>query len=582
MKRKIALALVLVIISALLLTGCPIPFLDYPGFTGSKSVSDVEDIYNNYLIGSYLVPDDVEEEFSNILEYEERESYPEIFKSVNEDSFHEAVQKCDNLQDLGFTYYTGIYNKSSNALFISIYDLDAMAYLLDNGADPNTADNSVTPLMFCANLGQKPICDLLLEHGADINLAGKYGLRPLDCALISGCGLDFIQYLVEKGATVDAMTLDAALYGDSGEGTMTTLSFLFLENNIYNFEDAYCRYENVRYILQILLESGQQTDMDPALQAAIMGDSAEVKKILKKNGEKISTGEAIIPTEIDASDVFDEEYIQIILEMVDEAISGPLDQYNLSKIEDVLDKILHKFSKDSDTEEIEAEQSKRNFYLNQLLFNVAAFGNLKDMEDIMENGSKQFLGITNGLGLDLMSVAIQYNNMENVKYLEETFHFHTDEALKYAVYFNNIDAAKYLMERGGKLTDSNTEENEDNIINDLPLACLKAQYYGSSLTWGAEETLSQQSEKCIAMLEFLKQYNYSYKDSGLDKAITFAVEKSDQEVLEYLLKNYGTPQLAKNALNIGADVDTVKLLLQYGADILKTNKGAEYVGSAAE
>ena len=578
MKRKIALILVFMIVSVLLLTGCPPILPTFPGYSGVKSVSNVEDIYNNYIIERYLIP-----ESFDMFSMFGQEDYPKVFKSKNEENFREAVLKCNNLKDIGFESFTGFLNKSSNALFLSMYDLDAMAYLLDNGADANAADQGTTPLMLFANLGIKSHCDLLLEHGADINLAGKYGLRPLDCALISGNDLELIQYLVEKGAVVDETTLDAALYGNSGE-SVVLLDYLLMDINIHTYEDAYCHYENARYILQLLLQSGQQIELDPALQAAITGDSTKLKKILKTNREKIGNSEAMIPI-----DIFweDDGLADTILDFIKNKISGPLDQYNFSEIQENLAIWIDKFSKKSNTDKTDAEQMKRKIYLNQLLFNVAAFGKLKDVEDIMENGPGQFLGTTNGQGLDIMSVAIKYNNIENVKYMEETFRFHTNEALDFAIRSNNVDAAKYLMKRGGKLP-----ENNDDIYDDkfnLPLACIKPQQFAGSLLGDINiisdifngDLSDKQSQKHIAMLEFLKQNNFSYRSSDLEEAISYATEQGYVQILEYLLKNYGSPDLANKELSKAVNVESIKLFQQYGADVLKNNQGAECICLAA-
>lgn len=561
MKRKIALSLVLAIISVLLLTGCH-PFIfwtSFAGYNGEKNASGVEDIYNNYVIKKYLDPEDIDTLLSK--------DNLRILKSKNAENFHEAVKKCRNLQDIGFEYSFEMTFNTSNTLISSVYDLDAMTYLLDNGADPNTADEDVTPLMFYANLGFKPHCDLLLEYGADINLAGKFGLKPIDCALLCGNDLEFIQYLVEKGATVDAYTLDAALYGNAGQGAVSLFKTLHYTKNFYNDEDAYCHYENVRYILQLLQKSGQPIDLDPALQASILGDSAEANTILTNSGEKISSEKVSIPvdmSEIEATTFGD----------ISDTISSLLDKYNLSEIEDILDTDENK-------------QLKHSIYLNQVLFYVAAFGSLKDIDNILENGPEQFLGIADGQGLKLIFVAIKYNNMENVKYLLELDDNQINEAMDYAVRSNNIEAAEYLIEKGGKLHESNAEEDPDYPINSLPLACLISPANKRLANCGLDSIISvemsdQQSKQCIAMLEFLKQNNFIYSNSDLDEAVTYAAEHGEKRVLEYLLKTYGTPQFAINALDKAADVETIKLLQKYGANILQTNKGAEYIGSAAD
>ena len=57
----------------------------------------------------------------------------------------------------------------------------------------------LTPLMFAARTGCIECAELLLDAGADINLADPYGVTPLIVATLN-LQNDFAAYLVEKGA----------------------------------------------------------------------------------------------------------------------------------------------------------------------------------------------------------------------------------------------------------------------------------------------------------------------------------------------------------------------------------------------
>ena len=56
--------------------------------------------------------------------------------------------------------------------------------LLNKGADPNIADkNSITPLFCAANYEYMEIVELLLNTGADPNILNNYGEIPLYWAI---------------------------------------------------------------------------------------------------------------------------------------------------------------------------------------------------------------------------------------------------------------------------------------------------------------------------------------------------------------------------------------------------------------
>ena len=60
---------------------------------------------------------------------------------------------------------------------------DVVQLLLDRGAEPNMADqNGMTPLHYAAFKGHKDVVQLLLERGAEQNMAAQKGFTPLHLA----------------------------------------------------------------------------------------------------------------------------------------------------------------------------------------------------------------------------------------------------------------------------------------------------------------------------------------------------------------------------------------------------------------
>lgn len=63
------------------------------------------------------------------------------------------------------------------------------AYIQSDRSSVDRADpalNGTTPLLLALRLGRTPMVEVLLEHGADVNLAGAWGLTPLMYGAVFG------------------------------------------------------------------------------------------------------------------------------------------------------------------------------------------------------------------------------------------------------------------------------------------------------------------------------------------------------------------------------------------------------------
>ena len=80
---------------------------------------------------------------------------------------------------------------------------DVVNLLLDGGAEPNLAHkNGKTPLQYAAQQGHKYVVQLLLDRGAEINMADQRGLTPLHWAAING-HTEVVQLLFDRGAELN-------------------------------------------------------------------------------------------------------------------------------------------------------------------------------------------------------------------------------------------------------------------------------------------------------------------------------------------------------------------------------------------
>ena len=148
--------------------------------------------------------------------------------------------------------------------------LDSMRLLLDAGADPNVANNvDATPLMWCA--GDAAKVRLLLSKGAKADARSKLGRTPLLIAAYNDGAIEAARLLLEKGADVNAR--------DNG-GT-SVLELAAFANNIELARILIAKGANVNNV--------DELGFTPLLDAAGNGDhNAAMVKLLIEHGANVN------------------------------------------------------------------------------------------------------------------------------------------------------------------------------------------------------------------------------------------------------------------------------------------------------
>lgn len=157
-------------------------------------------------------------------------------------------------------------------------------YLINRGADVNIPNELGSSLLgWMASSTDVHFCELLIKHGAKVDYADRKGYMPLERVLDYGGratatekNIDtIVTMLLENGAKIRPESLQAALYGVYGPQSKTT-------------------YRVKKRILEGLLQAGYKSGLDPALEAALLGDSSGLNTLIKAEKMKKENEEQIL------------------------------------------------------------------------------------------------------------------------------------------------------------------------------------------------------------------------------------------------------------------------------------------------
>lgn len=160
---------------------------------------------------------------------------------------------------------------------VRVRDVDKVVHLLKGGADPNKRVPYDGPLHLAARLGPPEMVTLLLDSGANIELAGYSGVRPLHAATLAGQDA-IVAILLARGAKVDSLdNVDRTPLLSLVSGSVNNLAILkiLLESGADpNRMDGPARFHALDYaaiqgradVAEILLAFGADTDASDSVR----------------------------------------------------------------------------------------------------------------------------------------------------------------------------------------------------------------------------------------------------------------------------------------------------------------------------
>ena len=176
---------------------------------------------------------------------------------------------------------------------------ETVKILLRNGAMVNMCENGLMPLDLACSKGQASIVQLLLNHGAEVNLRNETGFSPFDSACSNGHE-SIVQLLLNNGAEVNLCneTGYSPLNSASVNGHESTVQLLLnngAEVNLCNEKGCspLCSacLNGHESIVQLLLNNGAEVNLfgeiecSPLFSACFKGHESIVQRLLNNDAE---------------------------------------------------------------------------------------------------------------------------------------------------------------------------------------------------------------------------------------------------------------------------------------------------------
>jgi ankyrin repeat protein len=418
-------------------------------------------------------------------------------------------------------------------LAMSMQQEDIAEYLAEHGADANYTDSyGTTQLMYYASNTRIPMCELLLKQGAKVDQTDKDGLTALDYALRAGVKFStdqevnrLLNLLFEHGAKVNSNSLQSALNGYE--------------------KYTYCRYGTVKRILEETLKAGIPSGLDPVLEAAMQGKSADVDrliqsrqmkkedeqkvlfftaafgnvdtiKLLKTNGLDLQAKDARGNNALIIASTYGQ--LEIVRYLLDQGLD--LEGQNYTEDTALIAAAIH------DQNTVAEYLIKRGAVMhyepgkiNDVFVIAGQNGNIGMMKIIIANG---YAADDERLGLALLCAA-QKNQVKSIEFLiqnhaDPNYNYQSEDPLYSASALGNLEAVKTLVENGASV---------DKEMNPLEV----------SSEYGHKDIVAYLLQKGANVNKFhvIKDGDTAGKTSG--SALMAAVSKGYLDIVKLLIEN---------------------------------------------
>jgi ankyrin repeat protein len=190
--------------------------------------------------------------------------------SKNFDAFIRLKEKDININEAKL----GMFKSMASCWYSYYYgdnDDTVAKFLIKNGANANYKTlKGISLLMEFSYNSNVEMCKFLIENGAKINKGDLYGDSALEYVFRMPNRIKTelekektIDLLIEKGAKIRPKTIEAVFNASNGNG------------------DGDCNYRIVRKVLQKAKDEGVKYEIDPVLEAAVLGNEEEMIKLIK-------------------------------------------------------------------------------------------------------------------------------------------------------------------------------------------------------------------------------------------------------------------------------------------------------------
>lgn len=423
--------------------------------------------------------------------------------------------------------------------------------MLDAGADPNVKSTNGDYLLIttCDN-DFYWATELLVEYGADLEVKNDLGYSPL--------------YLVM-----------ANFYGDSEENRIKTAKFFVdkgaaVTTDLFNIDenkDEDLRYHHIgaspvvsNYLMNILHEKGEETNMPKAMEYAISGD-------LDKTIEYIEKGEALTDKEKEL--VFDyASYFGMPdeFETICRLTEMQIDNVNMERIIqcgnlDMIQYLIEKCGFKLQSEKV--SPSQENYLKLAVLFGYSDIFDYLCNHNVYNPGASVLLesALYNG-DLDLFKKVYEYEAQStDITELNEIYNldgYYLNGKLDFIDYlmseknhtfecysFKNIDfeTARYLYEKGRPLNITDLDyaicHNDIEYIQlvldkgaDINQKCYSFDY--SNYVSNYEEQVSQYDNFTSKHIYY---ENITEKNKELPTAFSYLLNKCNSECIKFMIEN---------------------------------------------